>query len=139
MALRPRCYAARMTIHRGGCHCGRVRFEFDAPDSVEVLECNCSMCQKLGYLHLIIPKSDFRLLSGEDALTTYQFNTGTARHLFCSACGVKSFYVPRSHPEGYSINARCLDDGTVRMLTVSPFDGVNWEESAAELEPLPQG
>lgn len=127
-----------MTIHRGGCHCGRVRFEFEAPESLEVLECNCSMCQKLGYLHLVIPQRDFRLVSGEDSLTAYQFNTGTARHLFCKACGVKSFYVPRSHPDGYSINARCLDEGTVQMLTTTPFDGRNWEESAAELEPLPQ-
>ena len=125
-----------MTIHRGGCHCGKVRFEFEAPESIEVLECNCSICQKLGYLHLMIPKSEFRLLSGEDSLTSYQFNTGTARHLFCKDCGVKSFYVPRSHPNDYSVNARCLDDGSVDMLTVTPFDGQNWEEAAEELSPL---
>lgn len=127
-----------MTTHRGGCHCGKVRFEFEAPATVEVLECNCSICQKLGYLHLIIPGSQFRLVSGADSLTTYQFNTGTARHLFCKVCGVKSFYVPRSHPDGYSINARCIDDGTVQMLTTTPFDGLHWEESISELQPLPQ-
>ena len=134
-----RCYAAAMAIHRGGCHCGRVRFEVEAPENMEVLECNCSMCQKVGYLHLIVPKADFRLLSGEDVLACYQFNTGTARHLFCKVCGVKSFYVPRSHPDGYSVNARCLDEGSVQMLTVTPFDGRNWEAAAEDLEPLPQG
>jgi hypothetical protein len=87
------------------------------------------MCSKAGYLHLIVPKSRFKLLSGADVLTTYEFNTRTAKHLFCSACGVKSFYVPRSHPDGYSVNARCLDQGTVSAMTVMPLDGVNWEQS----------
>jgi hypothetical protein len=125
-----------MTIHRGGCHCGKVRFEVEAPSQLEVLECNCSLCQKLGFLHLLIPASQFRLVSGGDSLTSYEFNTRTAKHLFCKVCGVKSFYVPRSHPNDYSVNARCLDDGTVDMLTVTPFDGQNWEEAAEELSPL---
>lgn len=99
-----------------------------APADLEVSECNCSICSKSGYLHLTVPKSRFRLLSGQDQLTTYQFNTGTARHLFCSVCGVKSFYVPRSHPEGFSVNVRCLDPGTVRSLQVTPVDGRRWEE-----------
>src|SRR5687768_4892072 len=99
-----------MTIHRGGCHCGQVRFELEAPAQLEVLECNCSLCQKLGYLHLLIPKSQFKLISGGELLTKYQFNTHTATHLFCKVCGVKSFYVPRSHPDDYSVNARCLDE-----------------------------
>lgn len=117
-----------MVRHAGGCHCGRVRFEVMAPADLEVSECNCSICSKSGYLHLTVPKSRFRLLSGQDQLTTYQFNTGTARHLFCSVCGVKSFYVPRSHPEGFSVNVRCLDPGTVRSLQVTPVDGRRWEE-----------
>jgi len=130
------CYAWPMATHRGGCHCGKVRFEVEAPEELEVLECNCSMCAKVGYLHLLVPRADFRLVSGEDSLTSYQFNTGTAQHLFCKVCGVKSFYIPRSHPNDYSVNARCLDDGTVQMLTVTPFDGANWEEAASDLEPL---
>ncbi len=117
-----------MVHHTGGCHCGRVRFEVIAPSDLEVSECNCSICSKSGYLHLTVPKSRFRLLSGEEQLTSYQFNTGTARHLFCSVCGVKSFYVPRSHPEGFSVNVRCLDAGTVRSVRVTPFDGRRWEE-----------
>jgi hypothetical protein len=115
--------------HRGGCHCGRVRFEFSAPAQIEVLECNCSICSKTAYLHLIVPKSRFRLLAGEEQLVTYQFNTGTARHLFCAVCGIKSFYMPRSHPDGVSVNARCLDAGTVSSMKVQPVDGRNWERA----------
>jgi len=114
--------------HTGGCHCGRVRFEVLAPAAVHVDECNCSICGKSGYLHLIVPADRFRLLSGREALTTYTFNTGTARHLFCSVCGVKSFYVPRSHPDGYSVNARCLDEGTVTSMTVEKINGREWEK-----------
>jgi hypothetical protein len=122
-----------MVVHTGGCHCGAVRFEVEAPDEPEVDECNCSVCARSGFLHLIVAREHFRLLSGEDALTTYTFNTGVARHLFCSTCGVKSFYVPRSHPDGYSVNARCLEAGTIKRLTVRPFDGQNWEHSIGAL------
>jgi hypothetical protein len=117
-----------MIRHTGGCHCGKVRYEVTAPALLQVTECNCSMCSKAGYLHLIVPRSRFTLVSGEDHLRTYQFNTGTARHLFCSVCGVKSFYVPRSHPDGYSVNARCLDEGTATGMQVSQTDGRNWEK-----------
>ena len=121
-----------MVRHAGGCHCGRVRFEVMAPADLEVTDCNCSICSKSGYLHLTVPQSRFRLLSGADALTTYQFNTRTAQHRFCSVCGVKSFYVPRSNPEGYSVNARCLDEGTVSSLRITPFDGKRWEQQYPE-------
>jgi hypothetical protein len=125
-----------MVTHRGGCHCGRVRFEVDAPAEIQVNECTCSMCRLTGYLHLIVPKSRFRLVSGRDALTSYRFNTRVAEHLFCSVCGIKAFYVPRSHPDGYSVNARCLDPGTVTRCGVGRFDGANWEAHAAGLPPL---
>ena len=121
--------ASGVVTHRGGCHCGRVRFEVDAPASIEAVECNCSMCRCSAYLHLIVEADRFRLLAGGDALTEYRFNTGTARHLFCSVCGVKSFYVPRSHPDGWSVNVRCLEAATVRGVSVRPFDGDHWEES----------
>lgn len=117
-----------MLTHTGGCHCGQVRFEVIAPAILPVSECNCSMCSKSGYLHLIVPADRFRLLSGGEALSTYSFNTQTARHLFCSRCGIKSFYVPRSHPEGFSVNARCLDAGTVVELVVSAVNGREWEK-----------
>ena len=116
-----------MITHSGGCHCGRVRFEVVAPAKITVSECNCSICSRTGYLHLVVPADRFRLLSGGEALTTYTWNTQTAKHHFCSVCGVKSFYVPRSHPDGYSVNARCLDPGTVEAMTVTQTDGRNWE------------
>ena len=115
-------------LHTGGCHCGRVAFEVRAPARLQVAECNCSICAKSGYLHLIVPKSQLRLLRGEESLTTYTFNTGRAKHLFCSTCGVKSFYVPRSHPDGYSVNARCLDPATIEAIEVEPLDGREWEK-----------
>jgi len=115
--------------HRGGCHCGRVRYEVIAPSRIEVEECNCSICAKSAFLHLIVPASRFKLLSGAESLLSYRFNTGRAEHLFCRVCGVKSFYVPRSHPDGFSVNARCLDDGTVESMNVTPIDGRNWDEA----------
>ena len=121
-----------MVLHTGGCHCGRVRFEVRAPARMVVSECNCSMCSRSGYLHLIVPKSHFRLVQGEESLITYTFNTGTAKHLFCSVCGIKSFYVPRSHPDGYSVNARCLDAGTVEAITIESINGREWETQYPE-------
>ena len=120
-------------VHSGGCHCGRVRFELDAPAEVTVTECNCSICSKTGYLHLIVPQAKFRLLKGADSLTTYTFNTGKAKHRFCKVCGIKSFYVPRSHPDSYSVNVRCLDEGSVKRMNLRPFDGRNWEAARATL------
>ena len=125
-----------MVTHKGSCHCGRVRFEVIAPDEIEVDECNCSICSKLAYLHLIVPRSRFKLLQGSESLTTYTFNTGVAKHYFCSVCGVKSFYIPRSHPDGYSVNARCLDLGTIKRLIIKQFDGANWEANVSKLKPL---
>ena len=125
-----------MVKHSGGCHCGRVRFEVTAPAEIKATECNCSICSKSGFLHLLVPKSRFSLLQGSECLTHYSFNTGVAKHYFCSTCGIKSFYVPRSHPDGYSVNVRCLDPGSVTALNIKPFDGANWEAHAAELEPL---
>ena len=119
-------------IYQGGCHCGAIHFEVEAPGDLEVYECNCSICTKSGYLHLIVPRSKFRLLSGEDHLTSYAFNTGVAKHLFCKVCGIKSFYIPRSNPDGYAVNARCLDTRP-RSLTVIPFDGRHWERHAHTL------
>ena len=123
-------------IHTGSCHCGAVRLEVEAAEDIEAYECNCSLCRRTGFLHLIVPASRFRLLSGGDALTTYTFNTRTAKHLFCRVCGVKAFYVPRSNPDGFSVNVRCLDRVTVRSVKILPFDGENWEASGADLAHL---
>jgi hypothetical protein len=122
--------------HRGGCHCGDVAFEVAAPAELLVQECNCSICRMTGFLHLIVPASRFVLIRGADSLNTYTFNTGTARHLFCRRCGIKSFYVPRSNPDGFSVNVHCLDPATVTRLTIEPFDGQNWEASGDALRHL---
>lgn len=125
--------AAAHVLHYGGCHCRRVRFTVEAPADVLALDCNCSICRMTGFLHLIVPAARFRLLQGEDALGEYRFNTGTARHLFCRECGVKSFYVPRSHPDGFSVNVRCLDGGTIASVRVQPFDDGDREAAMAAL------
>jgi len=125
--------------HRGGCHCGAVRFEVKAPARVTVQRCNCSVCTKTAFLHLIVPGAAFRLLSGSERLGTYTFNTGVAKHLFCSVCGVKSYYVPRSNPDGFSVNLRCLDPGTVEGVVFEDFDGQNWERNGAALAHLSAG
>ncbi|UTP37720.1 GFA family protein [Phenylobacterium sp. LH3H17] len=120
--------------HAGGCHCGGVRFEVALPEVVEAQSCNCSMCAKTGYLHIIVPQSRFRLTKGAERLAEYTFNSRVARHLFCSECGIKSFYRPRSNPDGWSVNARCLDEAV--HLEITAFDGANWEANADQLARL---
>ena len=128
-------------VHAGGCHCGAVRFEVEAPLPLTVQECNCSICSRTGFLHLIVPAARFRLLKGEDSLSRYTFGSGIAQHLFCSHCGIKSFYVPRSNPDGFSVNVRCLDRVAPDDLIIEAFDGRNWEAHAEALahlsRPLP--
>jgi hypothetical protein len=124
------------TWRGGGCHCGAVRFEAALPEVIEAQSCNCSICARTGFIHVIVPQSRFRLLDGQAALTSYRFNTGVADHLFCLVCGVKSFYRPRSNPDGWSVNARCLDDAEGLDIRIEPFDGRNWEVHAADLAHL---
>lgn len=132
-------------VIEGGCHCGAVRYrvtldvetDLDERGRLRVTECNCSICSATGFLHWIVPKERFTSLRGEEALTEYRFGTGAARHLFCGTCGVKSYYIPRSHPDGVSVNLRCVDlqelmvhaDGT----NVQHFDGQNWERNIDDL------
>jgi hypothetical protein len=118
----------------GGCHCGAVRFEAEVAQPATVLTCNCSICARSGFQHLIVPHGDFRLTSGADRLTSYRFGTGAAEHLFCSVCGVKSFYQPRSHPDSWSVNFRALDDPDSLAATFEAFDGRNWEAARAALD-----
>ena len=127
--------------HRGGCHCGQVRYRVHAPSRIRVSQCNCSICSRSGYLGLIVPGARFELLSGEEYLENYLFNSGTAQHRFCRTCGIKSFYIPRSHPDGVNVNARCLDPGTVLKMTIESVDGQNWEDVYADgrNNPYPAG
>lgn len=118
----------------GGCHCGGVRFEVALPEVVEAQTCNCSMCAKSGFIHVIVPESRFRITRGAERLAEYSFNTRVAKHLFCAECGIKSFYRPRSNPDGWSVNARCLDEAV--HLEITAFDGANWEANADQLAHL---
>jgi hypothetical protein len=121
----------------GGCHCGAVRFEAELPEApVPALDCNCSVCRMTGFLHVVVPHERFELLTGRDALTSYRFGTGTAEHLFCRHCGVKSFYIPRSHPDGVDVNVRCIDEGTIESIEVTPFDDADRERSTAAIAHL---
>ncbi|MGR9114591.1 MAG: GFA family protein [Gammaproteobacteria bacterium] len=116
-------------FYKGSCHCGAVTFEVEAPERLEVEDCNCSICEKSGFLHLIVPKNQFRMTSGAEQLTTYRFNTGVAQHTFCKICGIKAFYVPRSNPDGVDVNVRCLDTRP-ESISIMKFDGQNWERNA---------
>jgi hypothetical protein len=122
-----------VTRHEGGCHCGAVRFAARLPGvPVPALDCNCSICRATGFLHIVVPHEEFTLLSGVETLTSYRFGTGTAEHLFCSVCGVKSFYQPRSHPDAWSVNAHCLDRPVA--LAIEQFDGKDWDRAKAALD-----
>lgn len=118
--------------YEGGCHCGAVRFCV-AIDSFEAIRCNCSMCRKKGFLHLLVPPEKFTLIKGENQLTTYTFNTHTARHTFCSICGIHSFYHPRSHPGWFDVNIHCLDDVGLSHFEITEFDGANWEKNIEKI------
>ena len=119
-------------IYQGSCHCRAITFEVDAPETLEVDDCNCSICSKAGFLHLIVPISKFRLITGSDSISMYKFNTGIARHTFCKVCGIKPFYTPRSNPDGIDVNVNCLDTKPV-STNITKFDGQNWEQHAHEL------
>lgn len=118
----------------GSCHCGAVRFRVHFATPPTLLDCNCSICAKTGFLHLIVVADRFDLLSGADLLSDYRFGTGTAQHLFCRQCGIKSFYIPRSHPDGYSVNWRALDGVDDISPIIEPYDGRGgWEAARAAL------
>ena len=123
-------------MHQGRCHCGGVRIEVDAPPDIEALECNCSICRMTGFLHVIVPASRFRLVAGAELLAGYTFNTGVAQHFFCRVCGVKPFYVPRSHPDGFDVNVRCLEPGTIASVRVTPFDDNDREAALTAIADL---
>jgi hypothetical protein len=122
-----------MVTHRGACHCGRVRFEVDAPARIDALECDCSICRMTGFLHLIVPAARFRLLQGAGDLSEYTFNTGVAKHRFCRVCGVKAFYIPRSNPDGIDVNVRCLDPQTIENVSVGLFNDADRDAATAAI------
>lgn len=121
-----------MKSFAGGCHCGAVRFSVSSVEPLELERCNCSVCTKSGYLHLIVPSSQFELQQGKDQLEMYTFNSGVAKHYFCKTCGIKPFYIPRSNPDGVDVNVNCLDEEP-QGVNIVPFDGLNWEQNAHKL------
>jgi hypothetical protein len=123
-----------VTSYEGGCHCGAVRFRVSLENLEPVVyDCNCSICHKKGFLHLIVTEENFTLVAGAEHLTSYRFNTGVAQHLFCRVCGIHSFYRPRSHPNGIDINLRCLDQDLSAILPIKKFDGANWEANIEQI------
>lgn len=127
-----------LIVATGGCHCGAVAWSADLTKDIEAHECNCTLCGMMGFAHVIVPKSKFHMIKGEEKLSLYTYNTHAAKHYFCSVCGVKSFYVPRSNPDGYSLNLRCMDTSVFETVKVVPFDGLHWEENAHTLRHLSQ-
>jgi len=119
----------------GGCHCGAVRLRVKG-DLTRAILCNCSICKMKGFLHLIVPADQFQLIRGQDALALYRFNTGTAKHYFCATCGISSYYIPRSHPDGVDVNLRCVDDVDLSSVAIEAFDGRNWETHIHRIEGL---
>ncbi len=120
------------STYEGGCHCGAVRFRIVVNQHL-ALDCNCSICRKKGFLHLLLPLENFTLLQGAEVLSTYTFNTHIAQHYFCKICGIHSFYRPRSHPQGIDINVRCLDEDMLSKFQIQGFDGANWEENVDQI------
>jgi hypothetical protein len=123
--------------YRGGCHCGRVAYEVEGILE-QVSICNCSICTKKAYIHWIVPREDFQLLTPWEALAAYAFNTGTAKHYFCPQCGVASFYIARSDPDKIDINVRCLEGVDPAAIPARKFDGRNWEAAQADRTPSRQ-
>lgn len=121
-------------MHHGQCHCGAVKFQFKSAPVVDVTHCNCSVCSMSAYQHVFIPKADLDFIQGEDALTLYSFGTHQAKHYFCRVCGVKPLYRPRSHPNSWSVNLRCVEKGSLSVANMIEFDGQNWEENIANLK-----
>lgn len=125
-------HSQQETVYNGGCHCGGVRFRVTVRNQTAI-DCNCSICTKKGFLHVIVPQADFQLLKGADLLSTYTFNTQQARHVFCRHCGIHSFYYPRSHPDGVDVNLRCLDGDPLDQFQIEHFDGQNWEDNITQI------
>lgn len=114
-----------MTTYTGGCHCGNVRYDVAIENLNEVMECNCSICSKRGWLLTFVPAAAFTLTQGEASLTDYQFNKKMVHHLFCKTCGTASFGRGSDGKgnEMVAINVRCLDGVDVHTLTINPYNG----------------
>jgi hypothetical protein len=118
--------------YQGSCHCGRVSFELETRLDY-VMECNCSLCRRIGALWHGASEPNLRITSGESELVLYQFNTKTAKHYSCKHCGVHPFSRPRLDPTRWAVNVRCIDGADLSALPLKHFDGANWEAAASAL------
>ena len=123
-----------MVTHLGSCHCKQIKFEVLGEKNIKVLDCTCSICSILNYKHYIVDKSQFKLLKGKKYLSTYTFNTNVAKHLFCKNCGIKSFYIPRSHPDSISVNLNCIHSKTINKVKIIKFDGKHWNKNINKIK-----
>jgi len=123
-----------MVTHLGSCHCNQIQFEVIGEKNIKVLDCSCSICSILNYKHYIVDKSQFKLLKGKKYLSTYTFNTNVAKHLFCKNCGIKSFYIPRSHPDSISVNLNCIHSKTINKVKIIKFDGKHWNKNINKIK-----
>ena len=114
-------------LHKATCHCGEVELELNLPDGlVDVRRCDCSLCRRRGAIVASVPLSGVRLLKGEQVLKLYQFNTKTARHYFCSNCGIYTHHQRRSNPDQYGFNVACLAGiNPLKIQGIPTYDGVN--------------
>ena len=119
--------------HKGSCHCKRIQFTAIGSNNIEVLNCSCSICSMTSYKHYVVPKVNFTLLKGKNFLSTYKFNTKIAKHYFCKKCGIKAFYIPRSHPNHVSLNLNCINSNTINNIKIINFDGKNWEKNVRKI------
>ena len=125
-----------MIKHLGSCHCKQIKFEVIGKNNIQVLDCSCSICSILNYKHYVVDKSQFKLLKGKKYLSTYTFNTKVAKHMFCKICGIKSFYIPRSHPDSISINLNCINSKTINKVKIIKFDGKHWKKNINKIKSL---
>ena len=119
-----------MQTYSGSCHCGAIRFEVDG-ELGDLSVCNCSICSRTAFVHWHVRPEDFRLLTPEDAIATYEFGTRTAKNHFCRTCGIHPFYTPRSDPDKIDVNVRCLSGVDYNKVEWRDFDGQNWEVAIA--------
>ncbi len=123
-----------MNTYHGSCHCGHIKFSITTTID-KIISCNCSICFKKGMLHHRVAPEQFNLTQGKEDLSLYQFDTKEAKHYFCKECGIHPFSNPRSAPDMFSINVRCLDDYDLENedYELVEFDGRNWEDSIEDL------
>ena len=123
-----------MACYRGSCHCGEVTFWIDAVID-ELTTCDCSLCRRKNAVMTKVHESALTILSGEDLLSSYEWNTHRARHFFCSRSGVYTFHRKRAAPDHFGINVFCLEDFDIGSFPIRATDGVGMSVAAPDQRP----